>query len=87
MGGGGASNLASIPGYSIIGPLYLMSCGTTKFGIVSNAQKIAKALNRPIYAFLSKYTALWGRFKMRNIGDTLTFTGWPTFAKLKLFNP
>ncbi|MFB0832765.1 RHS repeat-associated core domain-containing protein [Brevibacillus laterosporus] len=84
LGADFATELRNIPGYRAEGPLYLMSCGATKFGIGSNAQKIAHTLERQVYAFPSSYTLIWGGFSPRSVNDKLFFTGLP-FSKIKSF--
>lgn len=84
LGADFATELKNIPGYRAEGPLYLMSCGATKFGIGSNAQKIAQTLERQVYAFPSSYTLIWGGFFPRSVNDKLFFTGLP-FSKIKSF--
>ncbi|WP_212745296.1 RHS repeat-associated core domain-containing protein [Bacillus sp. 2SH] len=81
-----ADELRAIPGYSAKGPLYLMSCGATKFGRGSNAKNIARSLNRTVNAFPDPRTANWSMNTIKSVGDKLIFTG-SRFSKLEVFTP
>ncbi|WP_251862442.1 RHS repeat-associated core domain-containing protein [Clostridium sp. Marseille-Q2269] len=90
-----ARQLQSLPGYSSEGPLYLISCSAGVGGNFSNAQKIANALQRPVYVFPNKLTYIapnmrritQGPFNLRRVNETLNFMGLPTFSKIKRFEP
>lgn len=81
-----ADEIKEIPGYSAKGPLYLMSCGATKFGVGSNAKNIARSLNRTVNAFPDSRTMNWSMNRTKSVGDKLWFTG-SMFSKLEAFTP